>query len=605
MPIRLSAWSKYAHLVILRSSECQPYDNGDMLAESTLLLSINVVQSRLEHHHLLQNKTALKPSKSIESKPQQSPQRSKPLTKGKPELSSVKGASTGSSSPPHRITTILSRANKNSINNSSSNTNASRGENTGVDNNIEQIKFFEVSSSLSNSSNDSGSSNFANFDNLKLVKQQQQQSPPNNNSTGANSSQRKAKVTSSSTPNRRRHQQSDSVDDSSNRKVMVILQRPKSATDFVKPAVNNTNTTNTRKSLDAPREVVNNDVKSDRQQQRRSSPTQQNRRNNIPNAERSAATRRSSDIPSSKAKRVQRRKDIISMIDAMNNDSMLSVSPPRPEESPLQQQFLHQTENSSDVNSIILDSLKNLISNSPTNGDDLIITSVARSPLEKNNTAFPELYTNETGLNNNDSSSLVDINSNETDDSRFERSLSKNFKRHSDNFVHNLFNNVAIPKVVSRRQSSTAIELQSQVIDFANFDMIQQRPSSASAKPSTSPSRMITSKLYAGPEFHNSPAPSDLPLPSFIGRSPDFPLSRTVTPPLPYNGNRSEDEIMFIMDDDDLAKDNDPEGLSSPMSYNIPARMNTARPLIVYPNYPSGANLIEISESIRSMLKIQ
>ncbi|CAG8454221.1 4419_t:CDS:2 [Ambispora leptoticha] len=523
------------------------------------------------------NFTPLKSSKLNESKPQQQQQqqsqrsKSSLSTKGKrnnvvkdnnvsAEPSTVKGAAS-----PLRVTTILSRANKNSIINNSNSSSNTRGENTDVDK-MEQI------SSLSNDS--------------------------------VNNSQRKAKASpsfASGTPNRRRHQYNDSVDDPSSKKVIAILQRPKSSTDLVNSAVNNVNTNNTKKSLETLREVANNDVKSDRQQQqRRSSPTQQNRRTIIPNAERSTVTRRS-DIPSSKAKRVQRRKEIKLMVEAIdNNDVTLSVSPPQSEESPsLQQQSLHhQMETPTDVNSITIDSYKNRIPNSPTHDVDFILT---KSP------SFPALSAPKNDLNNNEISSLVDINSNVTDDSLFERSLSKNFKRHSDNFVK--FNNdVPIPNIVSRRQSSTAIELQSQIADFAEYANTQ-RPSSASAKPSSSPSKMLTSKLYAGPEFHNSPAPSDLPLPSFIARStesPELPSSRTITPPLTNSGNRSEDENMFVMDDDDyLAKDNASEGLPSPMCYNIPARMNTARPLIVYPSYPNGANLIEISESIRSMLKIQ
>ncbi|CAI2169491.1 10465_t:CDS:2 [Funneliformis geosporum] len=231
--------------------------------------------------------------------------------------------------------------------------------------------------------------------------------------------------------------------------------------------------------------------------------------------------------------------------------------------------------------------------------------------------------------------------------SHLDRPIDKEYKRLSDNHVDS---------APSRRLSSTAIELQSQVSRFSDSDsVIPPSESILSSTPpsarrlSSSPSRLGgVHKLYAGPTFHNSPAPSDLPMPSFysksLGKDPS-PLSvggnnlftvpeNMPSPPRVYNdsysspssGNASDDDI-FAMDDFEpssapyypetptLRKQKSQELLrilaaanarqhQTAAAYMVPERMATAHhPMKVYPAN-NGFNLNEISETLRSLLKI-
>ncbi|CAG8635547.1 14015_t:CDS:2, partial [Cetraspora pellucida] len=209
-------------------------------------------------------------------------------------------------------------------------------------------------------------------------------------------------------------------------------------------------------------------------------------------------------------------------------------------------------------------------------------------------------------------------------------SLNKNHKRRSDIFLST--NAPFIPENAPRRQSSTAIELQSHVASFAshdavNFSMLSTTPP-AYRRPSTSPDRLMASKLYAGPTFHNSPAPSDLPLPSFLSKPPSkesspttpnatlpvFTPSRVPSPSL-SSGNSSDDD-MFTMDDVEpdavrysdrfypVRKQESSELLrilsdrqyNSSSAYMVPERMATSHnPTQVYPSR-DGLSLTEISE---------
>jgi hypothetical protein len=215
-------------------------------------------------------------------------------------------------------------------------------------------------------------------------------------------------------------------------------------------------------------------------------------------------------------------------------------------------------------------------------------------------------------------------------------------KKRSDNYIES----------TPRRLSSTAFELQSQVSRLADSDPILFSESilPQSRRPSSSPTRLGGGpKLYAGPTFHNSPAPSDLPMPSFYGKSlgkEPSPLSvggnnlftvpeNVPSPPnvhsnydtysSPSSGNTSDDDI-FAMDDLEpskvpyypesptLRKQKSQELLrilaaanarqhQTAASYMVPERMATAHnPMQVHP--ANGLNLNEISETLRSLLKI-
>jgi hypothetical protein len=532
----------------------------------TSTFSAPVVQSRLEHHHLQQ-------LKQPETRQHQSHNRSKSLNRGKRGFSynhqqQIRETSVSSASSSTTSTTDISTYPRHT---NVSNKNFSNYGNNRVDN----------------------------FDSYH------HREPKNIDSLTENGSQLQRK-TSNSRPSRR-HQHSDSVDEDKFRvtPTISILKRPQSA-DFVKPK--------TTISLDV---------------------TQANK-----NGEKSQQSRRRSDVTPSKAKRAQRRKEIKSMtLEFSENDLLLNVSPPQP----IAIQQLSGSSDESDVNS---SKYAKSVSSSTCNDNNNV--SLSGSPSQTNNAAviFPPLnYSNaiialEEGMNSN---KKVDIISNSDDDilvkSSFERPTSKEYKRCSDHIVD------YTPR---RRLSSTAIELQSQVSHFSDSDsmtptseLILSSTSPSARGPSSSPSRLGGNpKLYAGPTFHNSPAPSDLPMPSFYSKSPlsvggnnlyTVPENMQSPPRVydyssPSSGNASDDDI-FAMDDFEpsnvpyypetptLRKQKSQELLrilaaanarqhQTAASYMVPERMATAHhPMNVYPTN-NGLNLNEISETLRSLLKI-
>lgn len=424
----------------------------------------------------------------------------------------------------------------------------------------------------------------------------------------------------------RRHQYSDSVDEDKFRVTpsVSILKRPQSATDFVKPSKASI-------SLDATQEQRYGKVveKSSQQQQQQ---------------------RRRSDVTPSKAKRAQRRKEIKSMTEVLEyieTDVLQSASPPQPI-------TIKQFSGSGDESDVNSSKYVKSVSSTFNNNN-----SLSGSPSQASNAAFlfpPLNYSNaiialEEGMNSNKRENVFsNSDDNVTIKSPSDRPVDKEYKRLSDNHVD------SAPR---RRLSSTAIELQSQVSRFSDSDSVT--PPSESILSSTPPTaRRLSSspgrlggahKLYAGPTFHNSPAPSDLPMPSFysksLGKDPS-PLSvggnnlftvpeNMPSPPKVYNdsnsshsspssGNASDDDI-FAMDDFEpssapyypetptLRKQKSQELLrilaaanarqhQTAAAYMVPERMATAHhPMKVYPAN-NGLNLNEISETLRNMLKI-
>jgi hypothetical protein len=220
-----------------------------------------------------------------------------------------------------------------------------------------------------------------------------------------------------------------------------------------------------------------------------------------------------------------------------------------------------------------------------------------------------------------------------------------------------------------RRMSSTAIEIKQHVQQFSDSKSSSDLKSVRHNRPASTPAKQ---QLYAGPDFHNAPAPSDLPIPSFVSKSlgkeksfleddlfgvgnigtsnrfgnnsapstvsssPSMFTTPPLTPPTPtFVLDRAYDDDLFIMDDvhavnntyDDayirqqqsiqlkmmLASSKEKQGIaynapttyqqSATMAYNVPQKMATARPLHVYDD-TQGMSLTEISESLRSLLKI-
>jgi len=287
----------------------------------------------------------------------------------------------------------------------------------------------------------------------------------------------------------------------------------------------------------------------------------------------------------------------------------------------------------SDVNSKYVKSVSSSTHNNNNSATQQSTNAVIFPPLNYSNA----IIALEEGMNSN---KKEDTNANSDDNATVKSSLNK---KRLDNYAES----------TPRRLSSTAIELHSQVSRFADSDSIlpydsflSSNPQSA-RRPSSSPSRLVH-KLYAGPTFHNSPAPSDLPMPSFYGKSlgkEPSPLSacgnlfpvpeNTPSPPIvhpnsdsyssPSSGNTSDDDI-FAMDDLEpskvpyypespaLKKQNSQELLrilasanarqhQTAAAYMVPERMATAHhPMQVHP--ANSMNLNEISETLRSLLKI-
>ncbi|CAB5175262.1 unnamed protein product [Rhizophagus irregularis] len=139
-----------------------------------------------------------------------------------------------------------------------------------------------------------------------------------------------------------------------------------------------------------------------------------------------------------------------------------------------------------------------------------------------------------------------------------------------------------------RRLSSTAIELQSQVSRFAS-----DSDSDSPRRPGGAP------KLYAGPTFHNSPAPSDLPMPSFFGKSSlpkeSSPLSVNNLFTVPENMSSVQSSPYYYSQTSTLRKQTSQELLrilsatntrqhQTAAAYMVPERMATAHnPMHVYP----------------------
>jgi len=399
------------------------------------------------------------------------------------------------------------------------------------------------------------------------------------------------KKSSTSSRPTRRHQHSDSMDEDKLRIVptISILKRPQSATDFVKPS--------NSKSI-SPLDVTKEEqfINNYRSNSWEKSSSQQRSQ---------SKERRRSDVTPSRSKRAQR-KEIKSM--EIETDLMLN-------------QQLSGSGDESDVNS---NKYVKSVSSSHIN-------NTTTTPQSNNAFIFPPLnYSNaiialEEGMNSN---KREDIYSNSDDNITFKSSLAN--KKHSD-------------QSTPRRLSSTAIELQSQVSRFASDS--DSDSSSSRRPPASSPGRLGGApKLYAGPTFHNSPAPSDLPMPSFYGKSlgkESSPLSviggnnlftvpeNTSSIPSydyyssPSSGNTSDDEL-FSMDDleppkvpyysetSTLRKQKSQELLrmlsatntrqyQTAAAYMVPERMATAHhPMHVYPSN----DLNELSENLRSLLKI-
>ncbi|KAG0318564.1 hypothetical protein BGZ99_005593 [Dissophora globulifera] len=148
---------------------------------------------------------------------------------------------------------------------------------------------------------------------------------------------------------------------------------------------------------------------------------------------------------------------------------------------------------------------------------------------------------------------------------------------------------------------------------------IMMRPTSAMTIKSASADKVMLadrapsekkSTLYAGPTFHNSPAPTSLPIPAFArsaGNSPSEPTLEKL-PSAPFFGEAASPQLNSMRPQ--LAASSAPAWpghYSMPMgqTYNVPERMATSS----FTPQASGQygvdQLMEISQSLRTLLKIQ
>ncbi|KAK3817939.1 MAG: hypothetical protein JOS17DRAFT_778451 [Linnemannia elongata] len=116
--------------------------------------------------------------------------------------------------------------------------------------------------------------------------------------------------------------------------------------------------------------------------------------------------------------------------------------------------------------------------------------------------------------------------------------------------------------------------------------------------------------LYAGPTFHNSPAPTSLPIPSFarsLGNSPVEPSAEKLSPS-PFFGEAASPQLnsMRLQSSQQLTPNwNGHHSTPMGMSYNVPDRMATSS-FVPHGSGPHGSDqLMEISQNLRMLLKIQ
>ncbi|KAF9133372.1 hypothetical protein BGX30_012311 [Mortierella sp. GBA39] len=149
-------------------------------------------------------------------------------------------------------------------------------------------------------------------------------------------------------------------------------------------------------------------------------------------------------------------------------------------------------------------------------------------------------------------------------------------------------------------------------LPFQVYPSVEMKPRPDSADKVLLAERVPAEKngLYAGPTFHNSPAPTSLPIPSFarsLGNSPVEPSVEKL-PSSPFFGEAASPQLnsMRLWSPQQLTP-NWSGHHSTPMgmSYNVPDRMATSS-FVPHGSVPHGSDqLMEISQNLRMLLKIQ
>lgn len=118
-------------------------------------------------------------------------------------------------------------------------------------------------------------------------------------------------------------------------------------------------------------------------------------------------------------------------------------------------------------------------------------------------------------------------------------------------------------------------------------------------------------ELYAGPTFHNSPAPTSLPIPSFarsLGNSSVEPLVEKLSAPSFGEAASPQLNSMYLQSPQQSSPTSNGSGHHTPpmgMNYYVPDRMATSS-FVPHSTPRHGSDqLMEISQNLRVLLKIQ
>ncbi|KAF9962901.1 hypothetical protein BGZ65_007295 [Modicella reniformis] len=147
----------------------------------------------------------------------------------------------------------------------------------------------------------------------------------------------------------------------------------------------------------------------------------------------------------------------------------------------------------------------------------------------------------------------------------------------------------------------------------ASLIQVMQRPNVHTAKTHSADKVMLaertpTSARYAGPTFHNSPAPDTLPIPTFARSAGNSPIEPSMEklPSAPFFAEAASPQLNSMRP---LAMQSPAPGWyghhSMPMAvnYNVPDRMATSS-FTPHVSGPYNVDLMEISQNLRMLLKI-
>ncbi|KAF9189663.1 hypothetical protein BGZ51_009392 [Haplosporangium sp. Z 767] len=126
------------------------------------------------------------------------------------------------------------------------------------------------------------------------------------------------------------------------------------------------------------------------------------------------------------------------------------------------------------------------------------------------------------------------------------------------------------------------------------------------------------STLYAGPTFHNSPAPTSLPIPAFARSWSNTPIESAVEklPPSPFFAEAASPQLNSMRPQRTQSETGGwmahnsmpgilPHHASIGVNYHLPERMATSSYSLDMPTMHEADHLMEISQNLRNLLKIQ